>query len=126
MSALLVRRRLRARRATRSNRARPLIIVLLGLVGLGAVCAAAGLGALFAIYNSYADDYVPIEQKLLQVSNVATQIYDRGGPDGGVFLGQLSNPNAQLLDPVPLSEISPWLVDATVSTEDNSFWTHPG
>ncbi len=121
-----MRRRLRARRATRTSRARPFIIALVGLVGLGAVCAAAGLGAVFAVYNSYADDYVPIEEKLLQVSNVATQIYDRGGPQAGVLLGQLSNPNAQLLDPVPLSEISPWLVEATVSTEDNSFWEHPG
>jgi len=126
MSALLVRRRLRARRASRSNRARPIIIVLLGLVGLGAVSAAAGLGALFVIYNSYAKDYVPIEEKLLQISNVATEIYDRGGPDSGVLLGTLSNPNAQLLDPVPLSEISPWLIEATVSTEDNSYWDHPG
>ncbi|MCZ7575611.1 MAG: transglycosylase domain-containing protein [Dehalococcoidia bacterium] len=126
MSALLVRRRLRARRASRSNRARPIIIVLLGLVGLGAVGAAAGLGALFVIYNSYAKDYVPIEEKLLQISNVATEIYDRGGPDSGVLLGTLSNPNAQLLDPVPLSEISPWLIEATVSTEDNSYWDHPG
>ena len=121
-----MRRRLRARRATRTSRARPFIIALVGLVGLGAVCAAAGLGAVFAVYNSYADDYVPIEEKLLQVSNVATQVYDRGGPEDGVLLGQLSNPNAQLLDPVPLSEISPWLVEATVSTEDNSFWDHPG
>jgi membrane peptidoglycan carboxypeptidase len=126
MSALLVRRRLRARRASRSNRARPILIALLGLVGLGAVCAAAGLGAMFAVYNSYAEDYVPIEEKLLQVSNVATEIYDRGGPDSGVLLGTLSNPNAQLLDPVPLSQISPWLIEATVSTEDNSFWDHPG
>ena len=126
MSALLTRTRQRARRSTRSNRARPLIIALLGLVGLGAICAAAGLGALFAIYNSYADDYVPIEEKLLQVSNVATQVYDRGGPESGVLLGTLSNPNAQLLDPVPLSEISPWLIEATVSTEDNGFWDHPG
>jgi membrane peptidoglycan carboxypeptidase len=126
VSALILRRRLRARRASSSGKARPLIIALVGLVGLGAVCAAAGLGAVFAVYNSYADDYVPIEEKLLQVSNVATQVYDRGGPEDGVLLGQLSNPNAQLLDPVPLSEISPWLVEATVSTEDNSFWDHPG
>ena len=126
MSTIVMRRRLRAKRAPRGSAARPLLIGLLGLVGLGAICAAAGLGAVFAVYNSYAEDYVPIEEKLLQVSNVATEIYDRGGPDDGVLLGTLSNPNAQLLDPVPLEEISHWLVEATVSTEDDGFWDHPG
>jgi membrane peptidoglycan carboxypeptidase len=43
-----------------------------------------------------------------------------------VLLATLSNPNAQLLNPVTLDQISPWMVEATVSTEDNSFWTHPG
>ncbi len=126
MSTLIVRRRLRERRRNGSSRARPLLIALLGLVAFGAICAAAGLGALFTIYNSYARDYVPIEQKLLEVSSVPTEIYDRGGPENGVLLATLSNPNAQLLNPVRLEDISPWMIEATISTEDNAFWTHPG
>ncbi|GIW13885.1 MAG: hypothetical protein KatS3mg062_1324 [Tepidiforma sp.] len=126
MTSIVVRRRLRERRRNGGSRARPLLIALLALLGLGAVGAAAGFGALFTIYNSYARDYVPIEQKLLEVSSVPTEIYDRGGPEGGVLLATLSNPNAQLLNPVTLDQISPWMVEATVSTEDNSFWTHPG
>jgi membrane peptidoglycan carboxypeptidase len=106
----------------------PVMIVLLSFVGLGAVVAASGIGALFAVYNSYAADYVPIEERLLQVSSVPTEIYDRSRLDDGegVLLGTLQNSNAQLLNPVPLNQISPWLVEATVSTEDNGFWEHPG
>lgn len=128
MSALIMRRRLRERRVRRSSRMRPVLIALLGLLGVAAVCAAAGLGAVFAVYNSYAQDYVPIEEKLLQVSSVPTEIYDRSRLDNGegVLLGTLQNPNAQLLNPVPLDRISPWLIEATVSTEDNGFWDHPG
>ncbi|WP_322819398.1 transglycosylase domain-containing protein, partial [Tepidiforma sp.] len=126
MNNIVVRRRLRERRRNGSNRARPLLIALLALVGLGAIGAAAAFGALFTVYNSYARDYVPIEQKLLEVSSIPTEIYDRNGPEGGVLLATLSNPNAQLLDPVTLDQISPWMIEATISTEDNSFWSHPG
>src|SRR5687768_9939805 len=126
MSASLTRRRLRARRAHRGSGGRPLAIALVALLGLASVCAAATVGALFSVYNSYADEYVPIEEKLLQRNVGLTAVYDRGGPDGGVLLGHLTNPDAQLLEPVPLEEISPFLVAATVSTEDNSFWDNPG
>lgn len=126
MNNIVVRRRLRERRRNGVNRARPLLIALLALIGLGAIGAAAALGALFTVYNSYARDYVPIEQKLLEVSSIPTEIYDRNGPDDGVLLATLSNPNAQLLDPVTLDQISPWMIEATISTEDNSFWSHPG
>jgi membrane peptidoglycan carboxypeptidase len=55
-----------------------------------------------------------------------TQVYDRGGPEKGVFLGTLPNPQSQLLNPVHLTDISPWMVEATISTEDNGFWENPG
>lgn len=127
MSSLVVRRRLRERRRNgHGGAARILLIVLFGLLSLGAIGGAAAFGALFTIYNSYAKDYVPIEEKLRQVSSVPTEIYDRNGPENGVLLATLTNPNAQLLNPVRLEDISPWMVEATVSTEDNSFWTHPG
>lgn len=125
MSSLIVRR-LAARRARRGAGARPFLIVAVGLLAFGSAMAAAAFGALFGMYNSYAHDYVPIEQKLLQRSVGLTTVYDRGGPDSGVELGSLTNPDAQLLQPVPLEEISPFLVNATVSTEDNSFWDNPG
>ncbi|MGB4862259.1 MAG: transglycosylase domain-containing protein, partial [Tepidiformaceae bacterium] len=126
MSSLIVRRRMAARRERRGAGARPFLIAIVGLLAFGAAMAAAGFGALFAIYNSYAHDYVPIEEKLQQRSVGLTTVYDRGGPVSGVELGSLTNPDAQLLQPVPLDQISPYLVNATVSTEDNSFWDNPG
>ena len=126
MSSLIVRRRLQARRERRSAGAGPWLIAGVGLLAFGAILAAGAAGALFGMYNSYAHDYVPIEEKLLQRAVGLTTIYDRGGPDGGVELGSLTNPDAQLLQPVPLEEISPYRVNATVSTEDNSFWDNPG
>ncbi len=128
MGSLITRRRLQARRAKRGQGARPILIAFVALFGLASVCAAAGIGALFTIYNSYAHDYVPIETKLQQRNVGLTQIFDRNGPDGAnaVLLGQLTNPDAQLLEPVPLDQISPYLVAATISTEDNSFWDNPG
>jgi membrane peptidoglycan carboxypeptidase len=98
----------------------------LALVVLGCLGAVAALGTMFAVYTSYARDYVPIEEKLRQRYAGLTEIYDRGGPRDGELLGILPNSTAQLLDPVPLSAISQHMIDATVSTEDNSFWTNPG
>jgi membrane peptidoglycan carboxypeptidase len=102
------------------------LIGLLVLGGFGSVCAAVGIGSIFAVYNSYAKDYVPIEDKLHQTNAGLTEIYDRGGPQGGTHLGDLTNPDARLLAPVTLDHISPYLIQATISTEDNSFETNPG
>lgn len=126
MSSIILRRKLKARRERRSHHSRPILIALVGLLGLASICAAAGVGSIFAVYNSYAKDYVPIEEKLRQRTVGLTEIYDRGGPDGGVLLGRLTNADAQLLEPIPLDQISPYLVAATVSTEDNSYWDNPG
>ncbi len=133
MSSLVLRRRLRARRhpngngnGNGSNTARYLLIALAGLILLGTLAFAVGVGTVFAVYQHYARDYVPIETKLRQSHIGLTHVYDRGGPEDGVLLGALSNPDAQLLNPVPLDEISEWMIMATVSTEDNSFWDHPG
>lgn len=119
------RRLLQDRRRERRNGGGALRLVLAGLLGiasLGAICAAAGLGAMFYVYQSYAKDYVPIEEKLRQQNVGLTEIYDRNGE----LLGALPNQDAQLLSPVPLDEISPWVIEATVSTEDNSFFENPG
>ena len=99
---------------------------ILGLGALGSILVALGIGAVYAIYANYTEDYVPIADKIKQRYVGLTEVYDRGGPTDGVFLGTLANPNAQLLNPVPLEDISPYLVNSTISTEDNSFWDNPG
>lgn len=123
----VIQTRMRRRKAEADRRRAPWwMIILLILGAMGSLSAAAGLGALYAVYNHYASGYVPIEQKLLQNSAGLTEVYDRGGPTNGVLLGALTNTDAQLLNPVPLSDISKYMTNATISTEDNSFQTNPG
>jgi len=51
-----------------------------------------------------------------------TRILDRNGD----VLYEILDPNAGRRTYVPLSKISPYLVAATIATEDKGFYTHPG
>jgi len=84
----------------------------------------AGAGALFGLakYNEFASEVRPAEQLLQELSQGGARIYDRNG----VFLYEFVDSVGGLRRPVPLDAISPWLVEATIATEDNSFWTNNG
>ena len=103
-----------------------LLIVAISLALGATLLLCAGVGIVFAAFISYSSGYTPLQEVVSQRSGGLTEIYDRGGPDKGVFLGTLTNPDGPLLNPVPLDQISPNLIDATISTEDNSFWSNPG
>ena len=124
MKSFEKRRLLRQRRNRKGGgkAGRILIVLALSLLTLATLGAAAGAGALYTVYHRYADDYVPIEEKLRQTPIGLTQIYDRNN----VAIGTLTNPDAQLLNPVTLDQISKWVIEATVSTEDDTFFTNPG
>jgi membrane peptidoglycan carboxypeptidase len=76
----------------------------------------------FVIYRSYADDLVPIEEALAQQSAGGAEIYDRNGQPLYEFVDDLEG----LRRPVPLSDVSRYLIDATIATEDSSFYSNPG
>ena len=83
MTAIRTHRIVRRHRLARRGKSRALrwvLIAALSLGALGVLVIAAGLGTAFAIYQSYAGDYVPIEEKLRQTNVGLTEIYDRGGP----------------------------------------------
>ncbi|MEO6044206.1 MAG: transglycosylase domain-containing protein [Tepidiformaceae bacterium] len=122
----IARRRLRERSHGVRSSAPVLLVVLVGFFAFASVAVTAALGATFAVYRNYASAYTPIEQQIQQHNFGLTQIYDRGGPENGTLLGALTNFEAPLIEPIPLKEISPYLVAATISTEDNSFYEHPG
>ncbi len=44
----------------------------------------------------------------------------------GATLAEFNNPDTGLRKEVPLNQISPWLIHATVSTENETFYTDPG
>ncbi len=103
-----------------------LVVASLIVLSFGTGALALGIGVLWAAYTSYVQEYVPIERKIAQQSVGLTEVYDRNGAEGGQLLGMLTNLNAPLLQPVALTDISPYLVAATVSTEDNTFYSNPG
>lgn len=115
------RRRHRALRRNGHGRPLWLMFAMAGLAAAvigGAVIASVGM----VVYQSYASDLVPPEEAINQLPSGGAKIYDRNGKLLYEFVDDLSG----LRQPVPLSEVSPWFIAATISTEDASFWTNPG
>jgi membrane peptidoglycan carboxypeptidase len=116
------RRRLRRINGARMRPGRPLLWLLLAVLSLGIVLLAVGGGISFAVYYHYAEDLERPDVALARTGSAGTRIFDRNGN----LLYEFVDPLSGLKDPVPLSEISPWLRYATVSTEDASFYSNPG
>jgi 1A family penicillin-binding protein len=64
----------------------------------------------------------PEELKSRSAPFVSTRIYDRDGH----LLHEILDPNGGRRILVPYAQISPYLINATVATEDARFWQHPG
>ncbi|MSP23058.1 MAG: hypothetical protein EXR66_08680 [Dehalococcoidia bacterium] len=96
--------------------------VLLGLFVAGLV-GAAGI-ALYgaARYRDFVAGVQPPEELLASLPRGGARIYDRNGVLLYEFVDQLGG----LRRPVPLDQISPWLIDATISTEDATYWENSG
>lgn len=90
------------------------IFVLLFFLTVGAV----GVG-----YIAIASQLPPPEElQTRQTAFVSSKIYDREGHP----LYEVTDPQGGRRTKVRLSEISQYLIDATVATEDRDFWLHPG
>ncbi len=98
---------------------RGLVIGLFGLVAIGILGAVA---AVFAYFSIAAD--LPSVEDLRQRSSQfeTTRILDRNGNT----LYEILDPTAGRRTTVSLNEISPYLVAATIATEDKEFYNHPG
>jgi membrane peptidoglycan carboxypeptidase len=91
------------------------------------VAASLGTIAMFALlfafsYWLYAHNLKPPDQAIAEASGTSVAL-DRNEQSE---LHQYTDPLGGLRRPVPLSEISPYLVGATVATEDPSFFDNPG
>jgi membrane peptidoglycan carboxypeptidase len=95
------------------------LIVLLGAAFLG-IAVLVGTG--YGVYQNYADDLVDPDIAIAQQPSGGARILDRNGRPLYEFLDDKSG----LRQPVPIEEISPWLVYATVAREDASFFDNPG
>ncbi|MGC9335869.1 MAG: transglycosylase domain-containing protein, partial [Anaerolineae bacterium] len=82
-----------------------------------------GLCVVAAAYAAIASD-LPSPEALRgqSASFVSTQIYDRNGH----LLHEIVDPSGGRRILVPFEQISPHLINATVATEDERFWQHPG
>ncbi|OGO51679.1 MAG: hypothetical protein A2148_09955 [Chloroflexi bacterium RBG_16_68_14] len=95
---------------------------LLALAALSALALGIIAGVGYGLYRSYADDLVPPDEALAKLPRSGARIMDRNGK----FLYQFVDDQSGLRQPVPLDEISDYLIDATIAAEDSSFWDNPG
>jgi len=77
----------------------------------------------FLVYWAYTYDLKPPDEALAESGIGSSAVFDRGGT---TQLYQFSSPLHGVRNPVPLEQISPYLVAATVATEDPSFYGNPG
>lgn len=117
------------RRVYRSPKAARWVQALVGISLMFMVCmvcvsAVAVGGGLYARdrYEREAKGVVPPEQILARWPGGGARVYDRNG----VLLYQFLDEFGGLRRPVPLAEISPWLREATISTEDATYYENNG
>lgn len=90
---------------------------------LAAAVAVLAFGLVLVGYASIARDLPQPDELQARASQFAsTVIYDR---DGNI-LNEVGDPNYGRRTVVTLDQISPYLIDATIATEDPNFYQHPG
>ncbi len=92
--------------------------LVLGVIGAGAVSVfyVQVTQPVFADINSIDD----LQERSLQFET--TRIRDREGN----ILYQINDPDGGLRDTVTLEDVSPWIIVATVATEERDYFTNPG
>jgi membrane peptidoglycan carboxypeptidase len=80
------------------------------------------LGVILVTYESYAKELVPPDQLDINRPSTGAKILDRNGN----LLYQYIDDEQGIRKPVPLSEVSPAFLAATIATEDSSFFENPG
>jgi 1A family penicillin-binding protein len=103
-------------------------VVVLGFVLLTTFATSVLLVALFGfgVVSDFADymtrDLPPVDQIFSKSEFQSTLIYDRKGR----LLYEMFDPQGGRRTIVPLQDIPPALIDATLSTEDSNFYSNPG
>ena len=107
-----------------NGRRRLLIAAGVATLLLTVALASAGGTTIYGVnrYDEIAAAVVPPEKLLAELPRGGARIYDRHGTLLYEFVDELSG----LRRPVPLAKISPWLVQATIATEDQDFYANNG
>lgn len=122
----------RARSRSRRQRQKPrgglraalitVVVLGLGFMGLGLM---AFIGAMHMASTAYANinrDLPSINQIASRETFKTAQLYDRKGR----LLWEFFDPDAGRRTVVPITEISQYLIDATLAAEDANFYSNPG
>ena len=115
----------RRSRRRRQQQGKPIPALVKILIGLGAFAALGVVGVTVAsvfVYDSYANDLVAPDELAINEPSFGAKILDRNGK----LLYEYVDDRAGLRRPVPIENISPAFLAATIATEDNSFFTNPG
>lgn len=120
------KRRARRKNLSAAQRRGALGVLALLLGGSLAMLALAAIGAVaafFGVYNFYARD-LPPPSEIVKASEQfeTTLLYDRTGQ---TVLYQVLDPSGDR-QYVPLDQIAPVLIEATIAIEDRSFYENPG
>lgn len=125
--AYTVHKRRARRKQSQQAQARGLIGTFALLIGIALsavlLTAISGVAAFIGLYNFYARD-LPPPSEIVKVREQfeTTLIYDRSGK---TVLYQVLDPSGDR-QYVPISQIAPELIQATIAIEDRSFYTNPG
>ncbi|HXK34465.1 MAG TPA: transglycosylase domain-containing protein [Dehalococcoidia bacterium] len=95
---------------------------IIALCGLFIVALAVAGATGYGVYQSYASDLKSPEELLAQQPAGGAKIYDRNGR----LLYEYIDDRSGLRAPVSLEDISPFMIAATISTEDYNYWSNPG
>ena len=121
--ARALRRRVQRRRQPRKSGAQKKSFTLVAVLLFAVVAAVAtSFGVAFAVYERYSRDVPPPDELIREAALGSAWVYDRNG----ILLYQFADPDAGLRDPVSIDEIARPIIEATISTEDSSFYTNPG
>ena len=119
MSTIARRKRRVAKQRSALSPVRTLFIVL---VTLGILATATGGVVAAAAYSYYSTDLPSPDKLQQQQAYGSTKILDRNGK----LLYELVDPQAGKRTSVKLADVSPYLREATVATEDATFYQNPG
>ncbi|MBI2907535.1 MAG: PBP1A family penicillin-binding protein [Chloroflexi bacterium] len=95
----------------------PLVLALVMLIFVSTL-----VGGGLTAYAYFSKDLAPPETMTTRQVSRSTLIFDRNG----TLLYEVFDPKGGKRTTVPLSEISPWLIKATIATEDADFYLNPG
>ncbi len=96
------------------------VITVIGGMAITLILLLGVVGYYFYVIDAY-------DERVAQLGDLVadfetTRIFDTEG----TLLAEFNSPETGARTEVPLSEISPWLIHATIATENETFYTDPG